>query len=93
MAYYIDDTKVTLEELKNRIIETDLVPSRRLFLEHIDDNFAVFTKLGIVNLGNLRKALKSAAAIIDYSQKTGIDSEYLTILKREIESYFQSRLR
>ena len=36
MPYYIDAERVSLDDLQKRIVETDLVPSRRSLLEEID---------------------------------------------------------
>lgn len=88
MSYYIDAEKITLDELQKRIEETDLVPSRSSLLENIKDNFAVLKKNGYVTFADLRRDLKNSKNIPAISKKTEISSEYLTLLRREIESYF-----
>jgi len=88
MNYYLDAEKISLEELQKRIEETDLVPSRSSILENIKDNFTVLKKNGYVTFADLRRDLKNSKNIPSISKKTGISSEYLTLLRREIESYF-----
>ncbi|MFW6365364.1 MAG: DUF4332 domain-containing protein [Spirochaetota bacterium] len=88
MPYYSDDNAVTLDELKARIVSTDLIPSRVSLLKDIDRNFAQLWENGIQNLAGLRSRLKQAKKIPAFSAETGIDTEYLTLLRREVESYF-----
>lgn len=88
MSYYIDAEKVSLDELQKRIEETDLIPSRTALLEKIKDKFSTLKAQGILTLAYLRKELKDAKNISSLSKKAGIDSEYLTMLRREIEGYF-----
>ncbi|MBN2443994.1 MAG: DUF4332 domain-containing protein [Spirochaetales bacterium] len=88
MNYYLDAEKISLKELQKRIEETDLVPSRSPLLENIKNNFEVLKKIGYVTFADLRRDLKNAKNIPSISKKSGIDSEYLTLLRREIESYF-----
>ena len=88
MPYYINDKTVPLDELKTRIKETDLVPSRTVLLEDIDGIFVKLENVGIHTLADLRQALKTSKKLGALSEETGIDSGYLTILRREIEGYF-----
>ena len=88
MNYYLDARKTSLDKLQRRIKETDLVPSRRSILENIEDNFTILKKNGYVSFADLRRDLKNSKNIPLISKKTGISSEYLTLLRREMESYF-----
>ena len=88
MPYYIDANKVKLEELMLRITESDLVPSRRKLLENIEINFDKLRKQGIITLADLRKAIKSPKNMVHLAEFTKIESEYLNLLRREVESYF-----
>lgn len=88
MDYYVDADKTSLDKLQKRIEETDLVPSRRLLLENIVENFKKLKKNGYLTFADLRKDLKNAKNIPSVANETGINSEYLTLLRREIESYF-----
>ncbi len=88
MPYYIDANKVKLEDLMSRITEADLVPSRRKLLEDIEINFDKLKKNGIFTLTDLRKSIKNPKNIVPLAEKTNIEIEYLTLLRREVESYF-----
>lgn len=88
MSYYIDEEKVSLDNLQKRIEETDLVPSRILLLEKIDERFVKLKEHGFYTLEDLRKGLKNKKNIPTLSMKTGINHDYLVLLRREIESYF-----
>ncbi|WP_067076087.1 DUF4332 domain-containing protein [Methanoculleus horonobensis] len=88
MPYYIDAERVSLDDLKKRIEETDLVPSRSSLLEDIDGTFSKLKAHGFGTLADLRKALKNPKKIPALSTETGVDPAYLTLLRREIEGYF-----
>lgn len=88
MAYYSDADKVTLDALLLRINETDLVPSRAVLRDEIDDHFNKLRRIGIQTLAELRKAVKNPKSMSSLAGKTGISSEYLTLLRREVEGYF-----
>lgn len=88
MSYHIDAERVSLEDLQKRIEETDLVPSRSPLLEEIDGAFSRLKAHGFATLADLRKALKNPKKIPALSKETGVDTGYLTLLRREIEGYF-----
>ena len=88
MPYYINDETVTLEAVKTRIQNTDLIPSRVSLLENIDDYFVTLKNQGILTLAQLRTAVKTAKKQNALSEETGIKSGYLNLLRREIEGYF-----
>lgn len=88
MNYYINTEKIGLDELRKRIEETDLVPSRSSLIDGINENFSKLKKSGYITFADLRKDLKNSKNISKISEKTEISIEYLTLLRREIESYF-----
>jgi len=88
MNYYLNAEKISLDELQKRIEETDLVPSRSSLLKNIEENFEILKENGYATLAGLRKELKNSKNIPSVLKKTGIASDYLTLLRREIESYF-----
>ncbi len=88
MPYYTNARKVSLDDLKKRIKETDLIPSRVSLLDKIDENFSKLKKNSFSTLEDLRENLKNAAKISLVSKQTGIDVSYLTLLRREFEGYF-----
>lgn len=88
MSFYIDDKRIRLESILERIKETDLVPGRIKLLDDISGNFKKLEKSGLKTLNDLRKTLKNLKKIDVIAENTDIDSKYLTLLRREIESYF-----
>ena len=88
MSYYIDDTKVSLVELKERIENTDLIPSRLAILEGISEKFVLLQNQGIETLADLRSEMKTPKRSGELAAKTGIGEDYLKLLRREIEGYF-----
>ena len=88
MSYYIDAEKVSLDDVQKRIKETDLIPSRCSLLEDIDEKFLKLKANGALTLADLRKGLKNPKNIPALSKRTGIDPAYLTVLRRETESFF-----
>jgi hypothetical protein len=88
MRYHIDDEKLSLADLRQRITETDLVPSRACLLDDIEVKFAALEQQGILTLAGLRSELKNAKRLQALANRTGIDQQYLVLLRREVESYF-----
>lgn len=88
MVYHIDDTGVTLADLKQRIEATDLVPSRACLVDGFDSAMSALGGYGITTLAELRDSLRTTKRLDSVAQSTGLDTKYLTLLKREIESYF-----
>jgi hypothetical protein len=88
MAYHIDAENVSLDDLRKRIEATDLVPSRASLLEKIELKMKALEQQGITMLARLRNELKSSRRLEAVAKATGIEAQYLTLLRREIESYF-----
>jgi len=88
MPYHIDAEKVSLEDLRKRIEETDLVPSRRSLLDGIKTKFQILEQHGFTTLALLRNKLKNPKQLESLSSLTGIEKQYLVLLRREINSYF-----
>ena len=87
MRYSIDTDRISLTDLKKRIEETDLVPSRQPLLDGIEQKFHALESRGITTFSCLRDELKNKKRMETLSIKTGISVEYLVLLRREIESY------
>ena len=87
MRYSIDTDRISLADLRKRIEETDLIPSRQPLLDGIEQKFHALESHGLVSFECLRDELKSKKRIEALSIKTGICMEYLVLLRREIESY------
>jgi hypothetical protein len=88
MAYHIDAEKIGLDDLQRRIEGTDLVPSRASLLDGLQMKLQVLEQQGITTLASLRSELKNAKRRKALSNVTGIDVQYLILLRREIGGYF-----
>jgi hypothetical protein len=88
MAYYIDAENIGLDDLQKRIEETDLVPSRISLLDGLETKLQILEQQGITTLARLRYELKTAKRRESLSDVTGIDLQYLILLRREVEGYF-----
>lgn len=64
-----------------------MIPSRVILKQDIETRFKILDSNGIKTLKALTDALKSKQKIGVFSKKTGLSIEYLTILKREVNSY------
>jgi predicted flap endonuclease-1-like 5' DNA nuclease len=88
MAYHLDAEKISLGDLRKRIEATDLVPSRASLLDGLELKMKSLEKQGITTLADLRKELKTAKQLETLAKSTGIETQYLTLLRREIEGWF-----
>ncbi len=88
MAYHMDAKNISLDDLRKRIEATDLVPSRVSLTDKIREKMKTLEQKGITTLASLRNELKNSRRLEVLSKATGIDTQYLILLRREIESYF-----
>jgi hypothetical protein len=88
MAYHVDAESISLDDLQRRIEETDLVPSRASLLDGLRVKLQALEQQGIMTLAGLRYELKTAKRREALSSATGIDVQYLVLLRREIGGYF-----
>jgi hypothetical protein len=90
MGYYINLRNVSISKYKDILKSADLLPSRIILKNDIDDIFNIIKKQQIENVDELQKALMNKNEVQDFSKKSGIPEDYLKILIREIKSYRQS---
>lgn len=88
MKYYIDGEKITIDQVMQRIQDTDLVPSRVSLLDGIELAMHKLRRTGVTTLAALRKAIKTTKQLEVFSERAEIDKQYLVLLRREIEGYF-----
>ena len=86
--YHLDPEKISLEQFRQSLQARELIPSRVILKETLAERFEVLSSMGISNLKELIDSLKSKAKIENFSKQTGLPVGYLTILKREVGSYF-----
>jgi hypothetical protein len=87
MGYYIDLSKISLDDLKNKIKSSDLLPSQLILKQGIDEKFKVLEEFDIKNMDELKGKLKNKRNIKELSKGTSIKTEYLTILRRYVNSF------
>ena len=86
-GYYLDLEAVSLEKLKQQLKSARLLPSQKILGEAVDERIACLQQHGIENLMQLQAVLKSKSDIQWLSEATGLSIEYLTILRREVNSH------
>ncbi len=84
MRYDPDLSRLSVQQYKDHLKCIELLPSRKVLLDVIDENFSAIQKSGIDDIQTLMKALSTTAKMTAFSQKSNIDINYLKILKREI---------
>ena len=88
MSYHIDDSSISLPMIMNRIAESDLVPSRESLRDGIDAKFESLENHGIRTLADLRRELNTTRRREALAHLTGLNPDYLVLLRREVEGYF-----
>jgi hypothetical protein len=78
--YHIDLEVYTLQKFKRNLESRDMIPSRVILKEDLDERFEKLEISGITNLKQLIDALKTKRKIELFSKQTGLSIEYLTIL-------------
>ncbi|MEM9329556.1 MAG: hypothetical protein AAGA85_28110, partial [Bacteroidota bacterium] len=86
MAYYIDLQRMGWDEYREILSVSDLIPSRRLLLEDVVENFDRIRRAGIANVGELLHLTKTKPMLQSLADELGLDEHYLTVLVREIRS-------
>ncbi len=91
--YYIDLEKYSLQKFKENLQRRDMIPSRVILKDNIDERFKILCANGIENLKDLIGELKNKDKIEEFSNKANLSVEYLTILKREASSYLPNPIQ
>ncbi|MFA5675380.1 MAG: DUF4332 domain-containing protein [Christensenellales bacterium] len=89
MGYSVDLNRIPVNRYMEMLKKQNLLPGRKILLENIDENFRRIAAAGIFNLAELKTNISSLRRLIEFSAKTGIPENYLTILKREMGSLEQ----
>ncbi|WP_026380652.1 DUF4332 domain-containing protein [Afifella pfennigii] len=87
-GYHLDDSSTDLAALQKRLETSDLIPSQQPLLDGLDAKLAALRAAGIHSLADLRAALKSQKALDSLSRASGVDPDYLGLLKRTIGGFF-----
>jgi hypothetical protein len=82
--YNISLSDISIEEYQKALKSSELLPGRRILQANIDENFKMLKSIGIRNLEELLNLITTDVKRKCISKKVGIDENYLTILRREI---------
>jgi predicted flap endonuclease-1-like 5' DNA nuclease len=86
-TYYLDLSLVPLAQFKQRLGKQDLLPSRQILQEELNGRFETLVGMGIGDMQALYEALKTKKRMSQFAQESGLPLDYLTILRREVNSY------
>ena len=86
-GYYLDLSTISLDAVKERIATTRLSPSHEILRANIGERFKILAQNGIENLEQLQRELKSKSKVKSFAVETGLPLDYLTVLRREVNSY------
>jgi hypothetical protein len=86
-GYYLDLSTISLDALMERIKTTRMPPSHEILRASIDERFEILAQNGIENLEQLQGELKSKSKVNSFADETGLPLDYLTVLRREVNSY------
>lgn len=89
MGYTLDLTRIALPEYQQLLKQQNLLPGRRILLEALEARFALFAKLGLNTVAQLKASIATPPKLAALAAKTTIPVEYLTILRRELGSLEQ----
>jgi nucleotidyltransferase/DNA polymerase involved in DNA repair len=85
--YFIDTTKFTIDKFQNILKTKDILPGRIILKDKIDERFDLLKSKGIYTINDLLDTLKTKPKIERFSKDSGLSKDYLTILRREANSY------
>lgn len=83
MRYAIDTARIPLDEYAAILKAQTLLPSRRILLDGLDGGFARIGAQGVTTVAQLLKALSSPAKVKAFAAQSGVDANYLSVLRRE----------
>ena len=87
VRYSIDLSNFSLERFKELTENKEMLPSRKILQEKLEERFAILKSQNISNLKELVDGLKTKGKIEAFSKQTKLPIDYLTIIKREANSY------
>jgi len=85
--YTTDLKRIKINEFAETLKNIQLLPSHKILLTDIDLNFEKIKKLGLNNLAEIQTLLKNKMEHSTLSQKLEIETQYLIVLNRVINSY------
>jgi len=86
MGYFIDLGSISIESYKAKLESADLLPSRLILKDQLDERFNYFQRIGINNVQELLQTLKKKDKIKELAEAEYLSEDYLVILLRELNS-------
>jgi hypothetical protein len=86
MGYYIDLSAISIDEYKAKLSTREMLPSRVILKENLDERFNYFKSIGIKNVLELQKTLQKKEKFAELSRVKCLSGDYLVILLRELNS-------
>ena len=87
MDYGLKLSAISLQEFKEILKTSYLIPSMRVLLNDIDKNFEALIDFGISNVNELYLNTKTKKKAELLSNETHIDADYIIVLRRMVLSY------
>lgn len=87
-SYYLEEHAIDLDALQERLRSTDLIPSQKPLLDGMADKAGSISRTGVTSLAELRSALKTEQSLNLLSKNSGVDANYLQLLRRVINGFF-----
>ena len=84
MGYYVNLENISMDEYKEILKEADLLPSRMILKDDIDEKFDDLKEQQIENVEVLRKTLSNKSKLQAISEQSGIAEDYLKMTRIEI---------
>ncbi len=85
--YHLDLGKISLATLKRSLQNREMIPSRVILKEDLEERFRLLELHGLNTMKSLMDALKTRDKIEAFSEQSGVPVDYLTILKRDAGSW------
>ena len=86
MTYTINLSLIPLSVYLDMLQSQPLLPSRQALLIDLDARFAAIARQSVATLADLRKHLSTPIKLAAFAQATGVDGEWLNLLRREMGS-------
>lgn len=87
MGYYINFEELSLDKYRQILKSTPLIPSWKILADDIDKNLDVIKTHNVQNIAQLLTVLKDKNRIHEFSKKSGLSEDYLTVLNRVLKGY------
>ena len=91
--YFIDTDKFPIDKFRDILKKKDILPGRIVLKDKLNERFFLLKTKGINSLQDLLDTLKTKAKVDKFAKEIGLSVDYLTILRREANSYLSVPVR